>query len=237
MQFFTEFLLISIFLGPGLAISYGLGDPEFNPAAHLITLLLLETLGVAIVYLILRKVPTDIRFNNRVLDKVAHHLKDTRTAAIKTLENVSELFMRRMGDMGFYAALAFISFAYGVYIAAIVAYLLKVRLRRAMISIASGGAVAIVFWYVMALGYVPFITPISVFVFVTMLSVIFITYGYFQENCVVCQITDFIEDGRRNIEKNVGAVRKEIKKRRLSENRKMNRRLNVAADKLGWSKH
>lgn len=237
MPFFPEFLLISIFLGPGLAISYGLGDPGFNPAANLISLLLLETLGVAIVYFILRTVPTDIRFNNRILNRVAHHLRGTRTAAVKTLENVSELFTSRIGDMGFYVALAFISFAYGVYVAAIVAYLLKVRLRRAMVSIASGGAVAIIFWYFMALGYVPFITPVSVFVLVTMLSAIFITYGYFQENCVVCQITDFVEERRKSIEKNVSAVKKEIKKRRVSTNRNMTRQLNVAADKLGWSKH
>jgi uncharacterized membrane protein len=223
MGFFTDFLIISIFFGPGLAISYGLENPAFRPPAHLFTLLAFECLGVAIVYIILKKLPSDIRFNNKVLDKVVDHVHDTRDGVLKTMENVTGLFRKNFGDLGFYFALAFISFAYGVYIAAAIAYILRVRIRRAMISIASGGAFAIVFWYFLALGYIPFITPTSVFITVTTISAVLMIYGYFRENRIVRMLADEVINRREMVRtkgvelqdelvKDVKMAGKEIKK-------------------------
>jgi uncharacterized membrane protein len=212
MGFFTNFLIISIFLGPGLAISYGMENPSFRPAAHLFTLMAFQCLGIAIVYILLRVLPTDIRFNNKVLDKVVDYLHDTRDGVVKTLDNVTSIFKKNFGDLGFYAALGFISFAYGVYIAAAVAYVLKVKIRRAMVSISIGGAIAIVFWYFLALGYIPFITPVSVFIAVTGLSAVMMIYGYSRENRTIRRIAGQVIERRQEIKKHRHSFQREVVK-------------------------
>jgi uncharacterized membrane protein len=200
MGFFTDFWIISIFLGPGLAISYGLENPFFNPAAHLLGLIIVQTASIAAMYMILHVLPTNVRFSNKVLEKVMKQAHDTKDDVIHVLHNATGLFKKNFGDLGFYMALAFISFAYGVYIASIVAYLLKVRLKRAMISIATGGAFAVVFWYFLALGYIPFITPVTVFITVTAISAAFMVYGEIREKRVIRNMAALVIKRRKEIQ-------------------------------------
>ena len=199
MGFFTDFWIISILLGPGLAISYGLENPSFNPAAHLLGLILVQTASIAVVYLILHILPTDIRFKNKVLSKVMKQAHDTKDDVITVLHNVTGIFKKNFGDLGFYMALGFISFAYGVYIASIIAYLLKIKLKRAVIAIASGGAFAVIFWYFLALGYIPFITPVTVFATVTAISIIFMIYGIIRENRIIKNMAGMVIKRRNEI--------------------------------------
>jgi|GEM_PF-1297683 len=199
--FFTRFFVISVFFGPGLAISYGLENPAFEPAAHLFTLLVIEVLSVIIMYGILRRLPTERRFRNRLLDKITNYLHESRKNVVSVLEKASNRFSGHFGHMGFYAALGFISFTYGVYTAAVVAYFLRVRLKEAVISIAAGGAFAIVFWWFMALGYIPFLTPFSVIAVMTSISAILIIYGFFRENRVVKLAARGLLAGKSSLDK------------------------------------
>lgn len=211
MSFFTNFLIISILFGPGMAISYGLENPLFMPTAHLSTLLVIESLSVILVYTILRLLPTETRFKNKLLDKIALHIHGSRKSAISVMENVSDKFKKNFGDLGFYMALALISFAYGVYIAAAVAYFLKIKLKQAVISIAIGGAFAIVFWWYLALGAIPFVTPTLIFVVITGLSIAFMIYGFFRENRVIRRIGDELVERRNKLVERRNRLKKEIK--------------------------
>ncbi len=194
VSFFIKFLIISIFFGPGMAITYGLGNSTFDPRRHLINLFIIQSISVILVYAILRRLPTDIRFDNKILDKLTEQIHESKTNVMGVMEKISGHFTSNFGDLGFYMALTLLTFAYGPYLAAIVAYLLKVKLKRAIISIAVGAAVSIVFWWYLALGAIPFITPTSVFVVTTFLTILFIIYGWFRENSIILAISYGIMD-------------------------------------------
>jgi uncharacterized membrane protein len=192
MTFFITFLVIAFFFGPGMAITYGLGNPVFEPVPHLIALLIIESLSVIVIYGLLYRLPLERRFENKILDKIAVQVHTSRRNVTSTTEKISGIFRRNFGDLGFYLALSFASFAYGPFIGAAIAYFLKVQLRRAILSITIGAAVSIVFWWYMALGMIPFITPTLVFVVMTCISAAFILYGWTRENRIVKMISDNI---------------------------------------------
>ncbi len=207
--FLTQFLFISVVFGPGMAISYGLGNPLFRPLAHLSLLLLFELLSVLFLYSILHLLPTEKRFENKILDKVATYIHKSRREIVGRAGELTLSFRRSFGDLGFYMALGLVSFAYGVYVAGIVAYFLRIRLKRAIIAISIGGAVAIVFWWYMALGLVPFLTPTIVFMVVTGASAFFLVYGWVRENRILRSMAgEFLEKGDRLTRRILGSVDK-----------------------------
>jgi uncharacterized membrane protein len=211
MSFFTNFLLIAIVFGPGLAISYGLEEPIFQPAAHLFTLLVIEIISIAVVYEILYFLPTDIRFKNMLLDRVANHIHKSRKNMVTSLDNISKLFKKNFGELGFDIALGLLSFAYGVYVSAAVAYALKVRLKRAMIAISLGALVSIIFWWLVAV-YTLTYAPIMVFVVVTVLSIAFMIYGWTRENKIIERIAEEILEQKDFVLQKGDHLTKHVKK-------------------------
>jgi uncharacterized membrane protein len=211
MAAFLYFLIISILFGPGMAISYGLENPPFNPAGYLSILLIIEAFSIALVYLILRFLPTQVRFENYLLDKVAIQIHGSREAMVKLTESVTQKFTQGFGHIGFYLGLALISFAYGPYIAAIIAYFIRVRLNRAMISIAAGAAVSIVFWWYLANGAIPFVTPTLIFVVITGASAAFFVYGWFREKQVVDKISKSMIKSGLDIGEHTRKIQKQLK--------------------------
>jgi len=209
--FLTQFLAVAVAFGPGMATSYGLGNPVFRPVAHLSFLLLFEVLSVLFLYSVMHLLPTEKRFQNKLLDRVAIHMHESRKDIVSTLDTLSRHFRRNFGDLGFYMALGLLSFAYGVFVAGAVAYFLRIRLKRAMVAIGLGGAVAIVFWWYMALGLIPFLTPTMIFIAVTGASLVFFAYGWVRENKVIRKIsTGLLEKSdqfTRGILDNVDKVR------------------------------
>lgn len=177
MQFFTVFLITSVFFGPGMAIYFGLDNPNFNPTANLPMLLIVETVAIILVYIGLSKLPKSTRFKHRLMKKATSTVRNGRQDIEKKLQNASENFKGTFGELGFYMALALISFAYGVYISAVVAYFMNVEIKRAVASIAVGGAIAIVFWWYLAIGVIPFVTPPLVFAVTMGLTILLIVYG------------------------------------------------------------
>ena len=188
--FLTQFLAVAVVFGPGMAISYGLSNPVFRPVAHLSFLLLFEVLSVLFLYSVLHLLPTEKRFENKLLDRVAVHMHKSRKDMVSTLDTLSGHFRRNFGDLGFYMALGLLSFAYGVFVAGAVAYFLKIRLKRAMVAISLGGAVAILFWWYMALGLIPFLTPTMIFVAVTGASLVFFAYGWVREKRIIERVSE-----------------------------------------------
>jgi uncharacterized membrane protein len=200
-SFFTRFLFVSIIAGPGMAISYGLENPAFKPLAHLALLWAVNLISIIVIYALLDIIPLKRRFENKLLSKVMGHVHGSREGMEKILDRVSGIFESRFGDIGFYMALAFISFAYGPYIAAIVAFFISVNLRRAIISIAVGSTTALIFWWYMALGMIPFVTPTLVFVVVTGISIVFMIYGFARENRIVNMLASIVVTKRKQVKK------------------------------------
>ncbi len=192
--FLTRFLTVAAVFGPGMAVSYGLTYPGFQPLAYLALLLFFEVISVLLVYVALNLLPIEQRFENKILDKVALHVHKTRRDMMGRMDSLSVRFRRNFGDLGFYMALALISFAYGVYVAGAIAYFLRIRLRRAMVAIGMGALVSIVFWWFLAIGAIPFVTPLLVIGVTTGASIVFFAYGWVRENRIIERISGELMD-------------------------------------------
>ena len=204
-SFTIRFIVVSAILGIGMGISYGLENPSFNPITHLLTLLMFNILAVVLIYAILRKLPLEKRFENKFIDRVMQHFHGSQKGMEATVNKISKNFESRFGDIGFYMAFALITFAYGTYVTAAVAFLIRVKLKQAMVSIAIGSIMAIVFWWYLALGMIPFITPTIIFVVVTSVSILLIGYGLIKEKRIVNKVIAEVLKLKK--------LRKEIKKK------------------------
>jgi uncharacterized membrane protein len=180
--FVFKFIIISALFGPGMGISFGLENPSFKPAVHLVTLLIVNILSVVLIYAVLRKLPLEKRFKNKILDKVMQQVQGSQKGMEVTLDKVSSRLENYFGNNGFYLALGLITFAYGAYVTGAIAFFIKVKLRPAMASIALGSVISIIFWWYLAIGTIPFITPTMVFVSITGISILLIGYGFIKEN-------------------------------------------------------
>jgi len=187
-SFAIKFIVVSAILGIGMGISYGLENSIFNPTTHLFTLLMFNILAVVIIYLILRKLPLEKRFENKFLDRVMQQVHGNQKGMEATVNKISKKFENRFGNVGFYMAFGLITFAYGTYVTAAVAFFIRVKLKQAMLSIGIGSVVAIVFWYYMALGMIPFITPTMIFVVTTVASLLLIGYGLIKEKRIINKV-------------------------------------------------
>jgi uncharacterized membrane protein len=201
--FLTKFLAVSVFLGPGVAISYGLTNLGFRPVAHLLTLLVINLISIFVIYEVLRHLPLERRFENKILDKVVTQIHGSRKSMEKAMKTLTDMFEKSFGDIGFYMALALISFAYGVYVAAAIAFFVRVRLRLAVISITLGAVLSLIFWWYLAIGAIPLITPALVFIATTSISIAFMVYGLVRENEVIKRVGKLLVEKREELTKGI----------------------------------
>jgi hypothetical protein len=109
-----------------------------------------------------------------------------------TMNKVSSKLEKRFGDIGSYLALIFITFGYGAYIAGAIAFFVNVKRKQAMISIAIGSLLSLIFWWYLALGAIPFITPTMVFLVITSVSILLIVIGFIKEKKMIKEISERI---------------------------------------------
>ena len=187
-NFTVKFIVVSALFGPGMGISYGLENPIFRPGAHLFTLLIVNILAVVLIYAILRKLPLDKKFQNKFLDMVMQQVHGSQKGMEATVNKVSRRFENYFGNIGFYIALGLITFAYGAYVTGALSFFLMVKMKQAIVCIAIGSVVSIVFWWYLAIGTIPFITPTMVFVAVTGASILMIGYGLIKEKRIIKEV-------------------------------------------------
>jgi hypothetical protein len=132
--------------------------------------------------------PFDKRFKNKILNKVMKQVKGSQKDMEAIMNKVSKKLEKRFGDIGFYLALGLVTFAYGAYISGAIAFFVKIKMRQAMISIAIGSAISIVFWWYLANGAIPFITPTMVFLVVTGISIFLVGHGIIKDRQLVKKI-------------------------------------------------
>lgn len=212
-EFFARFVGISVVFGPGMGISYGLENPAFQPVRHLTNLFIINIASIALIYAVLSILPLQKRFENKILDKAMSHVRGSKEGMEKTMNTVAKNFEKHFGDIGFFMALALITFAYGPYVAAAIAFFISVRLNRAVIAIAIGSLVSLVFWWYLALGAIPFVTPTLIFVVVTGASILLFAYGWIRENRILEKIGEDVEYRRERLIEKRKEVQKGLRKR------------------------
>ena len=199
--FTFKFVAVSIVFGPGMGISYGLENPTFNPGAHLFTLLIVNILAVIIIYVFLRKFPLEKKFENKFLEKINQQLQGSQKDMELTMIKVSKKFQSYFGNIGFYLAFALITFTYGPYTTGALSFFIMIKIKQAMISITIGSFLSIVFWWYLAIGAIPLITPTMVFVVVTGASLLSMGYGLIKERQIINAVRTEILQHRKRINK------------------------------------
>jgi uncharacterized membrane protein len=190
--FITKFIIISALFGPGMGISYGLENPAFKPGAHLLTLLIVNILAIILIYTALRKLSFEKNYKNKVLNRVMFQVQKSQKGMEETMNKVSSKLEKRFGDIGSYLALILITFGYGAYIAGAIAFFVNVKRNQAMFSIAIGSLISLIFWWYLALGVIPFITPTMVFLVITSISIILILIGFIKDKKMIKEISERI---------------------------------------------
>ena len=184
----AKFVVVSAIFGMGMGISYGLENPTFRPGAHLLTLLIFNMLAVVLIYVALSKLPLDKKFENKFLDMVMQQVHGSQKGMEATVNKVSRQFESYFGNIGFYIAFALLTFAYGAYVTGALSFFLMVKMKQAIVCIAIGSVISMVFWWYLAIGTIPFITPTMVFVAVTGISILMIGYGLIKEQRIVKEV-------------------------------------------------
>ena len=187
-NFTVKFIVVSALFGPGMGISYGLENPTFRPGAHLFTLLIVNILAVALIYVTLSKLPLDKKFENKFLDMMMQQVHGSKKGMEATVNKVSRQFESYFGNIGFYIALGLLTFAYGAYVTGALSFFLMVKMKHAIVCIFIGSVISIVFWWHLAIGTIPFITPTMIFVAVTGASILMIGYGLIKEKRIVKEV-------------------------------------------------
>ena len=202
-NFTVRFIVVSALFGPGMGISYGLENSNFRPGAHLFTLLIVNIIAVVLIYVILSKLPLDKKFENKFLDKVMQQVYESQKGMETTVNKVSRKFENYFGNVSFYVALGLITFAYGAYVTGALSFFLMVKMKQAIVSIAIGSIISIIFWWYLAIGAIPFITPTMVFVAVTGASILMIGYGSIKEKRIIKEIRVKLFEDNKTSKKDV----------------------------------
>lgn len=137
-------LFLGLFFGPGAASSYALAfhSPEnvFLILAFLYVTPLLAFFKMA--HLINYK---HVR-RRKFIKHVSSFAKMEVEKAIDMVDDLVVEFGKRGGELGYMLGLVIISFLFGVYLAFVLAYFLKVDEAKAFFSISVGTMLGIIFW-------------------------------------------------------------------------------------------
>jgi len=191
MDELLTFISYGIVGGPALALSYGL--PKFGPLSCFILLSIEYILSILVIHLALAKFGLQYRFKNKIFHKVSAMVHERGRKLALKMDDVAGKFNKELGDLGFYLALTSFTFLFGVYWAALAAFLLQVELSQAISSMSVGAVLSVGFWT-----YVILRTNLdaqTVTLFFLVLTVVFIAYGFLKEQKTISEITDRVMGG------------------------------------------
>jgi hypothetical protein len=193
------YLVYGMIGGPALALSYGL--QRYTPVYCFLTLSLAYIASMVALSLILSKAGLERRFQNRIFQRINAMVKKRGKALAVRMDETALRFNMELGDLGFYLALMSFTFMFGVYWAAVVAFMLRLNLLRSIASMSIGAMISVGFWTYMAVRHN--LDPNMVTLFFFGATLLFIAYGYVKENKTLLRITDRIVSEIEKLEKSI----------------------------------
>lgn len=183
MPNFIHFILLAYSLGPIVSIPYGL-NLGLSPTKIFIILSILYITPLPILLKIFefgghhKKI-----YRKTIFTKFSEVTKKNIEDVMEVGDEIKEKFEEKLGYLGFYLAIALFTFLFGIFWAAFFAYLLKVKRKRAILSIALGVLIGNTFWLLIISCYRPI--PIEIYLLIALLIIPLLIYGRRREIQVI----------------------------------------------------
>lgn len=183
------FIALSYTLGPVVSIPYALQFLNLTPLDIFLYLSFLYLVMLPLIFQTFEFVGHRKLYRNNIIWKICRicdvKAEEEVKKVKKTGDSLIENFENRMGHLGFYIAIVAFTFLFGVFLAALLAYLLKVKRRRALWSISLGILFGNLFWVIV----IAYSLPRLHFEFILLLLVIIsLIYGRKREIDVLKKI-------------------------------------------------
>ena len=171
-----DFLFLVYLLGPVAAIPYGLYSMHLSPVLVYAYLSLVYILPLPFIFQAYEYGGHYKKYySDGIFKKFSKMTRSQITEVISNGYEIQTAFEQRLGHLGFYLAISVFTFLFGIFWAALFAYMLKVKRTDAIISIAIGVIVGDAFWLIVTLNMLPMRTPLEVLFYVVLLSLL--VYG------------------------------------------------------------
>lgn len=172
-----EFIIIAYLFGAVAAIPYG--AQLMDPVNVILSLAALYALPLPLIFYVLEKI--DVKKDKRIIRHFYRLTNASMRAGKRSTEWITRRFHNRWGDLGYFIALMFLSFALGFLLATAAAYALEMEKKRAYIAIVLGTLAGITFWSYITLFSLSNVNP-SAFITITLgISLVSFAYGRIRE--------------------------------------------------------
>lgn len=148
----VQYIITGFLFGSGVAIPYG--RAHLGPLVAFTSLTAAYLLAIPTIYLILSSLGLEERHKNKIVDKTAQYMEKKRDKMVHKADELMDKFHMRMGGMGFQIGLTTLSLLFGLFASTVMAYGLRVSLKKAMTSIGIGSTISMMFWWT-CIGYIP----------------------------------------------------------------------------------
>jgi uncharacterized membrane protein len=186
-----DFIVLAYLFGPGAAVPYGIYDLGLDPLTVFTYLTIMYLAPMPLFFWLFESEAYYRRlYRGSILQKFSRITKKQIKDLTALGDEIQEKFEERLGHLGFYLAISVFTFLFGVFWAALFAYLLKVERRKAVLSISAGVLVCNSFW--LLISYVwPLKTPLELAAFVLLFSLLI--YGRDREIRVMKKVASRIK--------------------------------------------
>lgn len=165
-----DFLFLAYLLGPIAAIPYGLYSMHLSPALVYVYLSLVYILPLPLIFKAYEYGGHYTKYySDGIFKKFSKMTRSQITEVMSNGHEIQEAFEQRLGHLGFYLAISVFTFLFGIFWAALFAYMLKVKRTEAIFSIAIGVFVGDAFWLIVTLNLLPMRTPLEILSYLVLL--------------------------------------------------------------------
>ncbi len=145
-----KFILLTYLLGPVISVPYGLKYLRLSPYLIFFYLSLLYILALPVIFKALELGGHKKIYKTRIIRKICKSCEIKAEEEVERVKNSGDqlvrYFQKKLGHLGFYLAISLFTFLFGIFWAAALSYLLKVKRKRAVLAITIGILVGDLFW-------------------------------------------------------------------------------------------
>ncbi|MEM2918232.1 MAG: small multi-drug export protein [Candidatus Altiarchaeota archaeon] len=144
------FVLLSYILGPIASVPYAIKFLNLGPVEIFLYLSFLYLAALPLIFKIFEFFRHKEIYEESIIRKICRvcdiKAKEEIEKVRKTGNVLIENFENKLGHLGFYVAISIFTFLFGIFLASILAYFLKIRKDRAMLCISIGALIGNFFW-------------------------------------------------------------------------------------------
>jgi len=140
-------ILLAYTLGPALAIPYGLRVLLLSPIQLFLLLTAIYIIPLPLIFKLIEFGGYHERLYRGRIYEIFSRVTNKQVREITNIgDEIILAFENRLGYIGFYLAISIFTFLFGIFWASFFSYLLKVKRKRAITSIAIGVILGNIFW-------------------------------------------------------------------------------------------